>query len=287
MKEFLDNIHTPAGWEENLNREIERRESRRKIRFPKLALQLTAGVAAVCTAFALIFAIVPRNDGYILLLSAEQVTNAVLGLDNMKKPGYDGDDNYTNAWYEYPNGMASDNGKLETAVYAQMPARVFGDNIRSVTFIPTNRNDGVSVSIVKHISGETHGPGTAFEIVDSYYGDETGEDWEYGEEMASLTLDYDSQFDRNAMYALKWEFTEALEYDGELGNYRHNLNGDASQKAVRTTAVDIEIRMTDGSVKFDSIDVFLNRTMSSSEANKVYFRKGIYAEKKSFFDLFI
>lgn len=282
MKDFYNSVKTPDGWEDKLYKEIERRECRKTFSVPKLALRLAAGTVAACAVFTLIFSTAPASNmdgvsnGYTLLLSAEEVAevaDAVLGFDNMETTKYDGFDNYTYAWYEYPEGMKE--GDVKAIAYAQMPVRVYGDDIESVTFIP--KNDNNNVSIVKHISGPNHG---------EEYIERTGKTSIYGENMEFLTLAYEEQFDRDTMYALKWEYTEpGLFYDEISGQYYHIVSATYAQQAIRSTAVDIEIKMTNGEIQHDTIDVFLvGSTTDIRVPDRAIFKKDIYNRKpKSFF----
>lgn len=281
MKKFLDNVNTPDGWEDKLYAEIERRESKAKPAVPRFALRLCAGAVAVCAAFALVFTLAPKNENYVLLTSAEEVAYAAeIGLENLNSTTkYAGWGNYTYPWYKYPDGDAlNENGNFDAIVYAQMPVRVYGENIESVTFIPTN--DNVEVSLVKYISGATHGDGSVNGKVVSM--GTAGEDISYGEESKSVTLSYEEQFDRDLLYALKWVYEEdGYHYDEISGQNIRYTTGAYAMYAVRTTRVNVEIKMKSGRIAHDSIDVFLQPgTTSIRKCDRVIFKKDIYADKK-------
>lgn len=242
MKQLLNKVHTPDSWKQELYAEIEKDRFKEKRRIPKWVFRAIAGTAAVCTA--IIMAVTLTPDNYTLLLSAAEVGEIVAREENIKT------NMYTNktctALKEYfprDYGLNSKDGNTPVELWAVMPVRVYGDNIESVTFIPKN----------------------ATMVVYSYYNSKDIP--KYGNEeieVSEITIPYDEQFKLDYVLELKWDAVDnALEYHPETDTYTHYYAPLQYWKAVKESSVELQIKMKNGTVRTETIDVGFREEGSS------------------------
>lgn len=280
MKQLLNKLHTPDSWKRNLYSEIERTENAPAVKNnkPRIAMRICAGAVALCAAFALVFALAPENDSYNLLLSAEEVeayTKVEFGefvtvFDNEK------DFKLSSVWHTYPNGMelyesGDEQGMVDAYIFGQMPVRVSGDNIESVTLTPHNTNNNVSLALFT--------PTNDMNELDSMERDNK----------PSITLTYEEQFNPANVIALRWDYKDygvvfnedrtscqAAVIDPETGEVSYNVPGNLTKNAISDTTVDIQINMKDGSAK--TVTVSATHTIDEENVHERFIFQRVDAE---------
>lgn len=286
MKQLLNKLHTPESWKRNLYSEIERTEATHvKSNKSRITMRICMGAVAVCAAFAMVFTMVPKNDNYTLLLSAEEVAAyAEVAFRDMPDVYYDPDTGFdlNDIWYSHPNGMnvedGDEYGMVDVEIYAQFPVRISGDNIESVTFTPHCKYDNISLSVI-----------TPTDDIDELYKMED-------ENKPSITLTYGEQFDPNKVLAIRWNAKEeGAYYNPATGEYeaavlnpktgkpnQHIINGVpvcvtsrpfASETASEGTTVDIQINRKDGSTKTITVSATHEKPDEIGESEKFVFEQ--------------